>query len=236
MTMDNFKTTEPAGKPETADTIHELLRAVKADLRAMMNGVASASMREKGLAYKVIFGVELPRLIEMAARLPHTAALAAALWKEDIRECRLLAPMVQPAEAFPPALADEWVASMHYPEEAQVCSMQLFSRLPYASQKAFEWMAQEDPMRQLCGFSTLGRLLGSGARPSERDAHELLDQAEAALKGPHAAVSRAAGGMLMKYSDLGRQEERQVEALLLRISRECPSNAPENPGNGPASI
>ena len=44
------------------DSLGEQLRGVKRDLRAMMNGVASASIREKGLAYKVIFGVELPRL------------------------------------------------------------------------------------------------------------------------------------------------------------------------------
>ena len=40
----------------------EQLREIKRALRGMMNGVVSASMREKGLTYKVNFGVELPRL------------------------------------------------------------------------------------------------------------------------------------------------------------------------------
>lgn len=199
------------------DSLGEQLRGVKRDLRAMMNGVASASMRQKGLAYKVIFGVELPRLQVMAAGLPHMAALARALWSENIRECRLLAPMVQPVETFLPADAEEWVATMHYPEEAEVCSLHLFARLPYASDLAFRWMARDEEMVRLCGFTLVARLLTLGARPGERDGAELLDQAEAALRGDTPAVQRAAGKALVKYMDLGPDEEARGEALLASL-------------------
>ena len=74
-----------------------------------MNGPVSQSMREKGLTYKVNFGVELPRLREMAEEWPHNYELAAALWKENIRECRLLAGMLMPTEDFPADLAELWV-------------------------------------------------------------------------------------------------------------------------------
>ena len=73
----------------------EQLRMIKRSLRGVMNGPVSASMREKGLNYKIIFGVELPRLQAMANEFPHTYELAAALWKENIRECRLLAGMLE---------------------------------------------------------------------------------------------------------------------------------------------
>ena len=76
------------------------VRFVKRSLHGMMNGPVSASMREKGLTYKVNFGVELPRLREFATSLPHTYELASALWKEDIRECRILAGLLMPAEKF----------------------------------------------------------------------------------------------------------------------------------------
>ena len=80
-----------------------------------MNGPVSQSMREKGLAYKVNFGVELPRLREMAEEWPHNYELAAALWKENIRECRLLAGMLMPTEDFPADLAELWVEQMNFP-------------------------------------------------------------------------------------------------------------------------
>jgi len=44
----------------------EIIKEIKTQLRLSMNGVASQSMREKGLAYKINFGVELPRLKEIA--------------------------------------------------------------------------------------------------------------------------------------------------------------------------
>ena len=64
------------------------LKEIKTQLRMAMNGTASASMREKGLAYKLNFGVELPRLKQIAAQYEKNHELAQALWKENIRECK----------------------------------------------------------------------------------------------------------------------------------------------------
>lgn len=211
---------ETTPKPATAASpldIAETLRFVKRSLHGMMNGVAAASLREKGLRYKVIFGVELPRLQAFASELPSSHALAQALWKEDIRECRLLAGMVQPADSFLPEIADIWVESMHFPEEAECTTCHLFARLPYASQKAFEWIAREEAMFQLCGFLLLGRLFTQGARPAERDAQEFLDQAEAAMKGGAPAVRNAAGKTLLKYMDFGEAEASQGDKLLASL-------------------
>ena len=68
--------------------MHETVRQIKAQLRLFMNGVLSQSLREKGLKYRLIFGVELPRLKEIAAGYEQSHDLAQALWKEDIRECK----------------------------------------------------------------------------------------------------------------------------------------------------
>ena len=177
------------------------LRYVKQSLRGMMNGVISQSMREKGLTYKVNFGVEMPRLCEFAAELPYTSALAAALWKEDIRECRLLAGMLQPIEAFPADLAEVWVEQMRFPEEAAFTVLHLFSRLPYASTVAFEWVAREEEMFQLCGWLLLGRLMAQGMQPAPRDRQELLDQAQAAVAGQNMHLRNAAAKVLVRLEE-----------------------------------
>ena len=46
--------------------VHETIKDIKGQFRLFMNGVASQSMREKGLDYKLNFGIELPRLKEIA--------------------------------------------------------------------------------------------------------------------------------------------------------------------------
>ena len=185
------------------------LRYVKTGLRGVMNGTVSQSMRDKGLNYKVIFGVELHRLLDMAEELPHTAELAAALWKENIRECRILATMLYPVEEYFEDLADLWVEQMNFAEEAECAVMYLFQHLPFASQKAFEWIAREEMMFQLCGWLLMGRLFMKGMKPTDRDADELLDQLAAALRSSHRPVQLAAHKTLMKYMDLGEEEEKR---------------------------
>lgn len=189
--------------PQTGcpEELADQLRFIKQSLRGMMNGVLSLSMREKGLMYKVNFGVEMPRLCEFATELPHTSALAATLWKEDIRECRLLAGMLQPIEAFPADLAEVWVEQMRFPEEAAFTVLHLFSRLPYASTVAFEWVAREEEMFQLCGWLLLGRLMAQGMEPAPRDRQELLDQAQAAVAGQNMHLRNAAAKVLVRLEE-----------------------------------
>lgn len=195
-------------------TLPEQIREIKKSLRGVMNGPVSQSMREKGLTYKVNFGVELPRLRQMAETMPHTYELAAALWKEDIRECRLLAAMLMPADAFPSDLADLWVEQMQFPEEAECTVIHLFARLPYASSKAFEWIAREEPMFRLCGWHLLSRLFMQGAKPAPRDVEELLDQASAELQSNDMTLKRAVHTAILRFMNLGEEEERRGDKVL----------------------
>ncbi len=193
------------------------VRLVKQSLRGVMNGIVSASMREKGLGYKVNFGVELPRLQRMSEEFPRTHDLAAALWKEDIRECRLLAAMLMPVENFDDELATLWVEQMRFPEEAECTVMHLFSRLDGASSLAFLWISRDEPMFRLCGWLLFCRLFMQGKTPSPRDTEELLDHLETELRAADRQVALAAHKALMKFMDLGEEQERQGEALLDRM-------------------
>lgn len=200
----------------TADLhdIPALVRSVKQRLRGVMNGPLSASMRDKGLRYKVNFGVELPRLREMAGELPPSAELAGALWKEDIRECRILAGLLMPPAHMSQDLADLWVEQMRFVEEAELTVMHLFARTPWAGEAAFRWIASPDGMHELCGYLLLARLFMQGMRPSERDTSEYLDQTGAALRSDTLSVRNAAGKALLKYMGLDADCERAGEALL----------------------
>ena len=46
--------------------MQELIRDIRKRLRLAMNGVISTSMREKGMNYKLIFGVPIPELKQIA--------------------------------------------------------------------------------------------------------------------------------------------------------------------------
>lgn len=179
--------------------LHDQLKAIKTQLRLAMNGAASQSMREKGLVYKLNFGVELPRIKEIAALFPKDHQLAQALWKEEIRECKILATLLQPIESFYPEIADIWVERITTQEIAELASMNLFQHLPYAPQKSLQWMASEEPMTQACGLLTAARLLMKKGDLAERAENELLDQSLTAfVAGPY-VVRSAASALLRRY-------------------------------------
>ena len=175
-----------------------------------MNGVVSQSMREKGLEYKVNFGIELPRLKEIAAKFEKNHDVAQALWKENIRECKILAGLLQPVETFYPEIADIWVEDMRYPEIAELTCMTLFQHLPYASEKAFEWMAGDEEYFQFCGYMLMARLLMKGNEMNERAENEFIDQAITALQGETGIVCRAASTALRRYAFMQGENARKL--------------------------
>lgn len=179
-----------------------------------MNGMVSQSMREKGMEYKLNFGIEYPRIKEIAAGYEPDHELAQALWKENIRECKILAGLLQPADTFYPEIADIWIEGMDYPELVEYTVMNLFQRLPYASEVVFRWMADEREMFQLCGFLLMARLLMKGEKLNERAEAEFLDQACTAVEGDCGPVQKAASVALRKYAHQSRENKRTVSKQL----------------------
>ena len=179
--------------------LQEQLKDIKTQLRLSMNGVVSQSMREKGLVYKLNFGVELPRIKQIAERYEKNHDFAQALWKENIRECKILAAMLQPIDTFFPEIADIWVEDIRNIEIAELTCMNLFQNLPYAAAKSFHWIADEREYVQTCGFLTAARLLMKKGDMSERAAGELLDQAICAVYSDSYHVCNAALLVIRKY-------------------------------------
>lgn len=198
--------------------LKEQLRDIKTQLRLNMNGVVSQSMREKGLNYKLNFGVELPRIKQIAAAYEKNHDLAQALWKEDIRECKILAGLLQPVDTFYPEIADIWVEAMENMEIAELTCMNLFQHLAYAPAKSFQWIADEAEYTQVCGFLTIARLLVKKGDMDERPAGEFLDQAVCAVLSGSYRVRNAAMLAIRKYMQHSEEHAFRVCRLVESMS------------------
>ena len=190
-----------------------IISDIKAELRANMNGVASKMMRDAGMTadYRVNFGIEIPRIGYIASEIrrymmPEDATdeayaqLGQALWKEAVRECRILATMLYPPHLMDADLADIWVDQIRTVELAQIGALNLFSKIPAASTMAFRWIAAEQEIKQLCGFYTLFHLVRT-RQLSDRSADELRDQAEAALASDNPQLRTIAQKILSVLSE-----------------------------------
>lgn len=195
---------------DTKEQLHQRLKDIKTQLRLSMNGAVSQSMREKGLVYKLNFGVELPRIKGIATGYEKDHSLAQSLWKEDIRECKILAGLLQPVESFLPEIADIWVEDIRNIEIAELTSMNLFQHLPYAPAKSFHWIASEDEYTQVCGFLTIARLLMKKGDMNERVENEFLDQAITAFLSGSYHVRNAAMTAIRRFMQQNEENSFQV--------------------------
>ena len=200
--------------------IQQQVKEIKQSFRQMMDGTVAASMRTKGVDYKLNWGATLPRLREKAEEIGKNYDLAIALWKENVRECKILATMIMPPNEVLPEVIDIWMEQTPTQEIAEQAAFNLYQYLPYAPEKAYTWMASSEPLYQLCGFHIVTRLFMNGQEPNERGINEFIDQAIVALQGESIPVRKAAMSAVQRFANLGLVYERIAKSALKQANLE----------------
>jgi len=198
-------------------TTRERVKEIKQSFHLMMDGATAQSMRNKGLDYHVNWGASLPMLKAKAAEIGKDYDLAIALWKENVRECKILATLIMPADKILPEVVDIWMEQTPSQEIAELASFNLYQHLPFAADKAYRWIASEHELYQECGFLVLARLFMRGQEPNERGIHEYIDQLLVALQSTSVAVKKAAYTSVQRFADLGLVYERIAKSALKTI-------------------
>ena len=207
------------------NTVHSKVKEIKQSFRLMMDGAVAQSMRDKGVGYHLNWGATIPRLQAKAEEIKESLTinhepitvnhepltlydLSIALYKENVRECKILASMLMPPDEILPEVVDIWQEQIPSQEIAEQLAFNLYQYLPYAPEKAYQWIASDKEYDQLCGFHILTRLFMNRQEPNERGINEFLDQALCALQGPFPAVRKAAMQSLQRFAELGILYER----------------------------
>lgn len=197
--------------------INEQVKEIKQSFRQMMDGSIAQSMRDKGVNYHLNWGATLPRLKEKATEIGPNYDLAIALWKENVRECKILATMIMSADKVLPEVIDIWVEQIDAIEIAEQASFNLFQHLPFAAEKAFQWLAAPDDLTQLCGYHVLSRLFMNKQEPNERGINEFIDQALVALQSQNLSLRKAAMQSVLRFSELGLMYQRLAHSAIRTI-------------------
>ena len=200
--------------------LNQQIKEIKQSFRLMMDGMVAASMRNKGVDYKLNWGATLPRLRDKAEEYGKNYDLAIALWKENVRECKLLATMIMPADEVLPEVIDIWMEQIETQEIAEQAAFNLFQYLPFAADKAYTWIASDKELYQLCGFHILSRLFMNGQEPNERGINEFIDQALAALQGESMVVKKAAMSSMQRFAELGLMYQRLAKSAIKTVNLE----------------
>lgn len=196
------------------ESVIEKLKEIKRSFRLEMNGPVSQSMRNRGSEYKLNWGVTVPALQAMAKEIGKDYELAIALWKEDIRECKILATLIMPADKMLVEIVDLWMEQTPSQEIAELAAFNLYQYLSFAPVLAYEWIATSKPLYQICGYQLLARLFANGQEPNERGINEFLDQAHATLLGNDIALKHAAYNCVLRFCDLGEAYDHVAQKAL----------------------
>ena len=200
------------------EQLQQRVREIKQSFRQLMDGMTAQSMRDKGVEYKLNWGASIPMLRDMAAEIGKDYELAIELWKADVRECKILATMVMPADRMLPEVVDIWMEQTTSQEIAEQAAFNLYQYLPYAPAKAYQWIAFDKELYQLCGFHILTRLFMNKQEPNERGINEFIDQALVALHGGSMMVRKAAMQSMIRFSELGLVYERMAKSATKSIN------------------
>ena len=153
-----FKEQHPAQNVEDVQLQAQLTK-IKHIYRQHMNGVGAASMHQKGINYKLNYGIPFTEIQAIAQEFQPDKHLAEALYAEDIRESKLLALLLMPTGSFNTHDADRWIQQAKTVEVVEYAAKWLFPLLPNAFEWALNHLRCSGNLYLLAAIDTLCNLL-----------------------------------------------------------------------------
>lgn len=136
---------------QTSPSFNEM-QTLKRHFFAMRNGIIADVLRRGGSPFRIIFGLNLPQIVEIANQTPHTKDLAIRLWQNtSTRESMLIAPMLMPREEFGIDEARMWATQVPAFEVADILCHRLLRHLPYAARLVGDFIASDSEMLRYTG-------------------------------------------------------------------------------------
>lgn len=97
--------------------------------------MTASLLKKGGSPFKIIFGLTLPQIKQIARESTPSARLATQLWNNSTTRCSmLLAPMLMPPEEFPLNMALEWAAQSPAEEVTDILCKELLVKTSYAQE------------------------------------------------------------------------------------------------------
>lgn len=118
-------------------------------------------------------GIGLTQLRKVAKDIGRDHALAAALWRSDLYEAKVVALLVDEPARITRAQAEAQVEQLEGGQLAHVfasCDASL-GRVPYVRELADDWIASADPVRRRCGYGLLYEQSKSKKKSAPDDAY-----------------------------------------------------------------
>ena len=194
----------------------EIIKKIRTDLRLSMNGAVSSSMRDKGINYRMNFGVGIPRINQISEKYEQDKELAETLWSDDVRELKILATLLYPIEEFSKELAMSWIVEIKDQELREQICKNLLQNLTYANELVEESAKNSIEYIRCTGYWLFARLCITKSETIEKiNSNALLQNAISDLDGQSMLLGQAALNALKYY---GRISDENGTSVLQKVS------------------
>ena len=137
-------------------------------LRAHANPANAAGMARFGIHTTKALGVSIPMIRRLAREIGRDHLLALELWKSEVHEARILAPLLDDPEQVTEAQMESWILDVDSWDVCdQLCS-NLFDRVPWAYEKAQAWSRRPETFVKRAGFVLMAALSVHDKTASDR--------------------------------------------------------------------
>lgn len=131
-------------------------------LTRQMNGAVSQTMREmggdKGMKYKMNYGVSLPTIKDIALEYYPNHTLAQDLWRQEVREMQLAAVYIDEPEKITIEQIDKHSQKWEHVEIGQVAAMNLLWKTPIALDIAKKWFNSQNRAQHIASCHIIGKI------------------------------------------------------------------------------
>ncbi|HSH19360.1 MAG TPA: DNA alkylation repair protein [Draconibacterium sp.] len=127
-------------------------------IKSRKSGEVAELMDQKGINYKLNWGVSIIELREIAKQFEHNHLLALKLWNKQWRETMILATLIDEPELVTEEQIDFWTKSIENSEIAEQVSANLWVHTKFAFVKAMEWCRGKKHFVRYTGVHLIGRL------------------------------------------------------------------------------
>ncbi len=190
-----------------------MLSQIRKKLFLARDGANASSLRKKGIDYKMILGVPIVTLRKISKEYAPNAELANELWKEDHRELKILATLIQNPESF--SGADDWVKDIHNLELAEQITSNLLCKLPDAGVLAKKWIQSDQTYTSITGFLLYTRLFMQNFQWGNQEDMEAYFYSVANALSSHSILLKNAA--LSSLKRMGRQSVIQAKYILAKF-------------------
>ncbi|MBN1251427.1 MAG: DNA alkylation repair protein [Bacteroidales bacterium] len=193
-------------------------KELKKRFRTRENGPAVESMIRFGLIYQKNHGVALSELAEMAKDYKNDSVFAEFLWKQNIREAKILSLMIDNPENITEQRIKTILENINNIELAEQACYNLFEKVEGILSEIKNWLSNPNKYYKITGLILISRILKTKNNINNEEILKFFDIFDEIAKEDNMLIVRSLSKALLQIGKKDENFEKLVLDFITKIN------------------